>query len=252
MNAATDDALPRFVIRLADDALVLGQRLAEWTSNGPSLEEDIAIANISLDFLGRARMLYAYAGELLDKHEDELAFLRSEREYTNLLINELPRGDYAFTTLRQFFVDSFDVLYLDALTHSSDVRLAAIAAKAVKEARYHLRRSRDLTIRLGDGTAESRQRMQSALEEIWGYRQEMFIMDPLETQMAEQGIAPDRAVLEALWQDQVDDVLKLATLDLPDAEWQVEGGRAGVHTEHLGHLLAEMQSLHRAHPGAQW
>lgn len=251
MNSTVSD-LNVYVLRLADDALVLGQRLCEWTSRGPTLEEDIATSNIALDYLGRARMLYAYAGQLTASDEDSLAFLRDAREFTNLLMHELPRGDYAFTTVRQFFIDTFDILYFEALAHSTDSRLAAIAAKTIKESRYHLRRSHDLMLRLGDGTDESNARMQTALEELWGYRQEFFQMDDLENRLTKTGVAVDRLALEDAWSISIRSCLAEAKLQVPDSEWQVSGGRSGNHSEHLGHMLDEMQCLHRSHPGAIW
>lgn len=241
-----------YVIRLADDAMVLGQRLCEWTSHGPTLEEDIATSNIALDYLGRARMLYAYAAQLTASDEDSLAFLRDAREFTNLLMHELPRGDYAFTTVRQFFIDTLDILYFEALVSSTDSRLAAIAEKTIKESRYHLRRSHDLMLRLGDGTNESKARMQSALTELWGYRQELFQMDDLEGRLLEAGVAVDRQALKDAWSQSVRECLSEAQLQVPAGEWQVSGGRSGNHSEHLGHMLDEMQCLHRSHPGAIW
>ncbi len=251
MTNPTDD-LPRYLLRLADDALVLGQRLSEWTSRAPTLEEDIATSNIALDFLGRARMLYSYAGRFTNTSEDDFAFLRDARQFSNLLIYELPRGDYAFTATRQYFVDVFDQLYFALLAQSADRDLAAIAAKSVKEVGYHLRRSRDLLVRLGDGTEESHKRMQVALDELWGYRSELFAMDALETRLHHDGIAVDRSALEDEWLLQVQTDLDEATLLLPEGEWQVSGGREGNHSEHLGHMLDEMQCLHRSHPGAEW
>lgn len=244
--------LSTYVLRLADDAMVLGQRISEWTSNSPSLEEDIANSNLALDYLGRARMLYAYAAALLDTTEDELAFMRDAREYTNLLMHELPRGDYAFSTVRQFFIDSFDVLYFEQLIHSNDSQLAAIAAKTVKECHYHLRRSRDLMVRLGDGTEESHARMQTALNELWGYRHELFIDDELETDLQQKGIAITRDDLQQAWDIAIKECLAQACLSIPESDWTVVGGRAGVHSEHLGHMLDDMQCLHRSHPGVQW
>ncbi|MFK8029600.1 MAG: 1,2-phenylacetyl-CoA epoxidase subunit PaaC [Gammaproteobacteria bacterium] len=249
-SQATD--IDHYIIRLADDALVLGQRLSEWTSNGPTLEEDIAMSNIALDFLGRARMLYAYTAERTNTTEDALAFLRGVREYTNLLICELPRGDYAFTTVRQYFIDCFDVLYFEALCQSNDNQLAAIAAKTLKESRYHKRRSHDLMVRLGDGTQESKARMQAALNELWGYRHEMFMMDELESSLALKHIAVDRNKLESEWSNQILVCLNEAGLHVPETDWQVSGGRQGVHSEHLGPMLDEMQCLHRSHPGVIW
>ncbi len=244
--------LSTYVLRLADDAMVLGQRISEWTSNSPNLEEDIANSNVALDYLGRARMLYAYAATMLNTTEDELAFMRDARQYTNLLMHELPKGDYAFSTVRQFFIDSFDVLYFEQLVNSSDAQLAAIAAKTLKECRYHVRRSRDLMVRLGDGTEESHTRMQTALNELWGYRHELFMDDELETELQQQGIAITRTDLQQAWDAAINDCLAEATLSIPETDWTVTGGRAGVHSEHLGHMLDDMQCLHRSYPGVTW
>ncbi len=246
------DNLSTYVLRLADDAMVLGQRISEWTSNSPNLEEDIANSNVALDYLGRARMLYAYAATMLNTTEDDLAFMRDARQYTNLLMHELPKGDYAFSTVRQFFIDSFDVLYFEQLIHSGDAQLAAIAAKTFKECQYHVRRSRDLMVRLGDGTDESNSRMQTALDELWGYRHELFMDDELETELQQQGVAITRADLQPKWDAAIQDCLTEATLSIPEADWTVSGGRAGVHSEHLGHMLDDMQCLHRSHPGVTW
>ncbi len=251
MTRATE-SLARYAVRLGDDALVLGQRLSEWTSRGPTLEEDIATSNIALDFLGRARQCYGLASELTGTTEDDLAFLRDAREFTNLLIYELPRGDYAFTTARQFFVDVFDQHFFTALAESSESRLAAIAAKTLKEVRYHLRRSRDLLVRLGDGTEESAARMQRALEELWGYRAELFHMDALEQDLWAARVGVDRGALRLQWEADVEAGIAAARLQRPTGDWQVGGGRAGNHSEHLGHMLDEMQCLHRSHPGATW
>lgn len=243
-----------YAVALGDDALVLGQRISEWCSNAPFLEEDLALANVALDFIGRARMYFSYAAALEGKGRDEdaIAYLRDCREYRNLLILELPRGDFAFSTARQFLVDAFNLLFLQKLCGSADAELAGIAAKALKESRYHLRRSRDWMLRLGDGTPESRRRLQRALEEIWGYTHEMFRMTPAETRLAGAGIAVDRGALRTEWLALVEPVLAEATLARPADGWAVSGGREGTHTEHLGHLLSELQFLQRAYPGQQW
>ena len=243
-----------YTLRLADDSLILGHRLTEWTSHGPFLEEDIAMSNVALDYLGRARMYYGYASELSDdgKTEDDFAFLRDEREFRNLLINELPRGDFAFSTVRQLFIDVFNSLYLPMLMQSKDETLAAIAAKGIKETKYHMRRSRDWTLRLGDGTEESHQRMQKAIDSLWGYTHELFELDELEQQLAEQGVGVDSTKLRTEWLAGIEDVLSKATLSRPEDDWAVKGGRTGYHTENLGHLLTEMQFLHRSNPGCEW
>jgi len=253
-HSSDNGALVDYAIGLADDALILGHRLSEWCSNGPYLEEDLALTNVALDFIGRARMFYTYAAEIEGKgrSEDDIAYLRDCREYTNLLINELPIGDFGDTMARQFLIDVFDVEFFAALSRSGDVTLAAIAAKAVKESRYHLRRSQDWVIRLGDGTAESHQRIQRGLERVWGFSHELFAMNAAERDLADAGIAVDRAALKSAWDKKVDAVLAEATLTRPAGDWSVQGGREGVHTEHLGYLLAEMQFMQRAYPGLQW
>jgi ring-1,2-phenylacetyl-CoA epoxidase subunit PaaC len=246
--------LLNYTIALGDDALMLGQRLSEWCSNAPFLEEDLALANVALDFIGRARMLFAYAAELegRGRSEDDIAYLRDCRDYRNLLIAELPRGDFAFSTARQFLVDVWNIGFLDALGASKDPQLAGIAAKGLKESRYHLRRSRDWMLRLGDGTEESRARVQDALEQLWGYTPELFGMDAAESRLLERGVAVDRAALRAGWDSKVNEVLAEAGLSRPADAWSVSGGRDGVHTEHLGHLLSELQFLQRTYPGQQW
>lgn len=248
------EALLNYCIALGDDSLTLGHRLSEWCRNGPFLEEDLALTNVSLDFIGRARMLYSYAAELegQGRGEDDIAYLRDCREYRNFLINELPNGDFAFTMARQLMIDAFDVGFYEGLTQSADEMLAAIAAKAIKESRYHLRRSEDWIKRLGDGTNESHERTQNAFNQLWGYAAEMFEMATDEQQLVDAGIAVDRSALKADWTSTMHSVLKQATLDIPVEDWAVGGGREGNHTEHLGYLLAELQYLQRTYPGQQW
>ena len=254
MNSDITTATMQYAVRLGDDALVLGHRLSEWVSNAPFLEEDIALGNVALDYIGRSRFYYGYGAELAGdgKTEDDFAFLRDEREFQNYLIHELPRGDFAFTMARQLMVDTFNHFYLQALCQSSDAQLAAIAEKAIKETRYHLRRSTDWTMRLGDGTEESHRRMQTALDSLWDYSHELFEPDDLEQYLIEQNIAVDTRLLKAPWLEKVGDILEQATLSLPDHSAAVRGGRQGYHTENLGHLLAEMQFVHRCYPGCQW
>ena len=244
----------QYAVRLGDDALILGHRLSEWCRNGPFLEEDIALSNIALDYIGRARMYYSYAADLSasGKTEDDFAFLRDCREYQNLLINELPRGDFAQTMARQLVLDVFYSLQLAGLCTSKDPNLAAIAAKAAKETRYHLRRSTDWALRLGDGTEESHARLQSGFDAIWGYIPEMFEQDELEQQLVELGIAVDTAKLKPEWDRQISSILSEATIAIPEQDWTVRGGRAGFHTEHLGHLLSELQYMQRTYPGLDW
>ncbi len=250
----SEQQLFQYALRLGDDALTLGHRLSEWCSNGPYLEEDIALTNIALDHIGRARMLLAYAAQVEDagRDEDQLAYLRDCREYRNLLICELPRGDFGDTIARHFLVDAFNVPFFGALARSTDKTLAGIAAKAVKESRYHLRHSSGWLVRLGDGTEESHARVEAGLARVWGYSGELFSMDELETGLAAAGVAVDRETLRERWNQTVDQVLAEAGLERPADDWQIDGGRRGDHTEHLGYLLAELQFMQRAYPGLQW
>ena len=249
-----NDAHFEYVQRLGDNALILGQRLSAWCGHSPFLEEDIAMANTALDLIGRARMLYTHAAaiEELGRDEDALAYGRDERQFGNFLICELPNGDYAFTLVRQYLIDVYHHQLFLALCASSDVMLAAIAAKAVKETAYHLRRSGDWLVRLGDGTAESHRRCQAALDELWAYTGELFAGDVIDSAMAEQGIGVDPVQLAPVWREAVATQLQDATLRKPRDDWQAGGGRAGLHTEYMGHLLAEMQFLQRAYPGLKW
>ncbi len=247
-------ALAEFVLALGDDSLVLGQRLSEWCGRAPFLEEDIAIANVALDYLGRAEKFYRYVSELGGgrRSVDEIAFLRDSRAYRNLLIFELPVGDFARTMARQLMVDAFHLPYFRRLSRSTNARIAAIAAKAVKESRYHLKRSRDWVLRLGDGTEESHAKIQSAFDALWGYCPEMFAMAGDEMALLDSGVAVDRSAMKTDWESEMKDVLSEATLTTPGNEWAISGGRDGVHTEHHGYLLAEMQFMQRAYPGLDW
>lgn len=253
-TTATKTDTAKFALALGDDALTMGQRLSEWISNGPFLEEDIALANVALDFVGRARMYLGYAAKLegQGRSEDDLAFFRDCREFRNLLIFELPIGDFANTIARQYLIDAFEVPYFGALAQSRDETIAAIAAKAVKECRYHLRRSRDWVLRLGDGTEESHRRIQSAFDDVWPYGAELFEMPEFETRLLEVGVAVDRTGLKAGWERDVHETLDEATLEVPDTDNVIRGGREGIHTEHLGHMLSEMQFMQRAYPGLEW
>ncbi|MFG1867555.1 1,2-phenylacetyl-CoA epoxidase subunit PaaC [Micromonospora arborensis] len=235
-----------FALALGDDALVAAQRLAEWTTRAPEMEEDIALANIALDQLGAARLLLSYAGELegAGRDEDALAYLRDDREFRNALLVELPNGDFAVTMAKLFFLAAYQLPLYTALAGCADERLAAIGAKARKESAYHLDHGALWVKRLGDGTEESHRRMQAAVDEVWPYNHELFAADPA---------APvDPATLRPAFDETVGSVLAEATLTRPDGGWAPAGGRTGVHTEHLAYLLAEMQVLHRAHPGAKW
>ena len=244
----------RYVVRLADTALVLGQRLAEWVGHAPALEEDLALANLSLDLIGQARLLLTYAGELegRGRDEDALAFLRDAPEFANLTLAEQPNGDFASTIVRQWLIDSWQLEIYQGLSASTDTRLAAIAAKALRETRYHYRFSSGWLARLGDGTLESQQRAQRALDELWRFTAELFAADEIDERMSAAGIAPALPPLAARWSARVEADLAAATLRRPAAQPYPWHGTRGVHTEHLGHLLAEMQHLPRAYPGARW
>lgn len=244
-----------YVRRLGDNVLVLSQRLSEWCGKGPALEEDMALINVSLDLIGQARLWLAYAAELegAGRNEDQLAFLRDAHQFHNLLLVELPNGSYAHTLARQFLFDVWHYFLLEGLCESRDERIAEIAHKCLKEVTYHVRRSTDLLIRLGDGTEESHRRMQDAIDALWMYTGELFAADALDQVMQANGLAPDLGELQQKWQQHVVDVMGEATLHLPAAGlWMQSGGKAGRHTEHLGYLLAEMQFLQRTYPGANW
>ena len=249
-----DAALIAYAIALADDALVLGHRLSEWSGKAPSLEEDIALSNLGLDLIGQARLLYQLAArrEGQGRSEDDLAYFRDASAFRNVLLVELPRGDFAFTMLRQLAVAAFLQPYYEALSRSSEPELAGIAAKAVKEMTYHVRHASEWVIRLGDGTQESRRRMIAALDVVWPFVGELFEMDTDERTLVSAGIVPDRAAIRPQWDMALDRVLSEAKLQRPQGMEQHSGGRAGRHTEHLKAMLAEMQSLARAHPGATW
>jgi len=253
MNQNTQN-LTRFLIGLADDSVVLSHRLSEWCSNGPYLEEDIALSNIALDYIGRARMFYQYAAEIegQGRTEDDIAYLRNEREFTNLLIHELPINDFAFTMVRQYFLDVFYCQYLSLLCDSNDETISAIAAKAIKESRYHLKRSEPWIKQLSEGTEESKQRIQLALDELENFVGELFLMEEWERQLVNDGIAIDREKLQSGWDKQVQSFLAESEMNFPDSQLQIRGGRNGIHTEHLGHMLSEMQYIQRTMPGLEW
>ena len=241
-----------YALALADDALILGHRLSEWAGKAPTLEEDLALANTGLDLIGQSRALYQFAGEKTGASEDDLAYKRDAGAYRNLLICELPNGDFAFTAARQFLYSAMALPFWQALGSSKAPMLAAIAAKAEKEAAYHLRHASEWLIRLGDGTDESRGRSQAALDAIWMWTGELFDMSEAEKQLASAEIAVDRTALAKRWNQGVDSVLAEATLRRPRSGWMQKGGRGGRHTEHLGFILAELQFLPRAYPGAIW
>jgi ring-1,2-phenylacetyl-CoA epoxidase subunit PaaC len=248
------DARFRYLLRLADTSLVLGQRLGEWVGHAPALEEDLGLANLSLDLIGQARLLFTYAGELEGKgrDEDQLAFLRDGTDFFNVTLAEQPNGDFAHTIVRQLLLDAWQLELYEELQHSSDERLAAIATKALKETRYHFRYSAGWVVRLGDGTAESKARVQAAFDELWRFTGELFTPDEIDAAMVAQKVAPDLATLKPKWIARIDEVLREATLTRPADIAYPWHGKSGRHTEHLGYLLAEMQFLQRAYPGAQW
>ena len=243
-----------YALRRADDALILGHRLSEWTGHAPILEEELALANIGLDLIGQARTLYGYAAECeaAGHDEDHFAYLRDAPQYRNLLLVEQPNGDFAQTIVRQVLYSAFADPYWRAMMRSKDATLAAIAAKSEKESIYHLRHASEWLIRLGDGTDASHLRAQAAVDALWCYGGEMFEADAGEQALIAQAIAVDPATLRDDWTATLDNVLQEATLTQPAGTWAQRGGRVGKHSEHLGHLLAEMQSLQRSYPGAHW
>ncbi|KKI41627.1 phenylacetate-CoA oxygenase subunit PaaI [Obesumbacterium proteus] len=246
--------LIQYVLRQADTPLILAQRLCAWCGHAPELEIDLALSNIGLDLLGQARNFYSYAAELSGENvdEDSLAFGRDDLAFCNLLLAEQPNGGFNDTLVRQFFLDTYHFLLHQGLSQSSDPQLAAIGAKSLKEAEYHLRFSRGWMIRLGDGTELSQKKMQQAINDLWRFTGELFHSDDVERRLAEQGIAVNPESLQAPWLQIVQQVLQEATLQLPEEEAYRHGGKQGKHTEHLGFMLAEMQFLQRAYPGCRW
>ncbi|PDT81571.1 1,2-phenylacetyl-CoA epoxidase subunit PaaC [Sinorhizobium sp. BJ1] len=254
-ESAVDPAdLCEFLLRMGDNALILGHRLSEWCGHAPALEEDIALANTSLDLIGQTQLWLGLAGEIegRGRSADDLAYLRDARDFRNLLLTERPNGDYGKTLMRQFLFDAWHYLYLKGLRASSDRRIAEIAEKASKEAAYHIERSHDLVIRLGDGTAESHTRMQEAVDDLWAYTGEMFVNEASDATLAAADVAPEPQSLKAEWDALVAETLSEATLKKPADGYMHKGGKRGLHTEHLGYILAELQFLQRAYPGANW
>jgi ring-1,2-phenylacetyl-CoA epoxidase subunit PaaC len=262
-----------YILHLADSALILGQRNAEWCGLGPVLEQDIAITNISLDLIGQARNFYQYAAQLINEFqtsqsfkapsphgegvggevsEDKLAYLRGEREFKNCLLAELPNGDWAQTILRQFLFSAWQYLLYTDLQTSRDGQIAAIAGKSLKEVTYHLRWSSEWVIRLGDGTDESHNRIQHAIEKLWMYTGELFMPVDYELYCAKEGIGVDVGLLKSTWAQRVKEVFKEANLTYPEKIFQQTGGKEGKHTEHLGFILAEMQYIQRSYPNCAW
>lgn len=248
------NSLFEYILRIGDDSLILGHRVSEWCGHGPILEEDIAMTNIALDLVGQATSLLNYAGEVEGKGRDgdAIAFLRFDREYKNLLLVEQPNGDFGMTMMRQFLFDAFRKPFFDQLQNSSDKQLAAIAEKSLKETKYHLKHSSEWIIRLGDGTDESHARIQESLNTLWRYTSELFYADEVDVEMQKIGVAPNMSDVYNEWNTTVQTVLNEATLQIPTNNWKQEGGRKGMHSEHLGYILAEMQYMQRAYPNMQW
>jgi ring-1,2-phenylacetyl-CoA epoxidase subunit PaaC len=247
-------ALFEYLLRLGDDRLILGHRLSEWCGHGPILEEDLALGNVALDLIGHAQAFLALAGRVEGKQrdEDKLAYFRGEREVRNAKLSELPRGDFAFTIARQFIFDCYSMLLMEQLQQCRFPELAGLAAKTLKEDSYHYRHSAQWILRLGDGTDESRSKIQTAIGEIWAYSGELFVADEVEKLLLKELGVPDPSTLLAAWSERVGAILKEATLDVPPNCFMHTGGRKGLHTEHLGKLLAEMQVMPRSYPDARW
>lgn len=247
------DLLP-YVLRLGDTSLILGQRLGEWVGHAPALEEDLGLGNLALDLIGQARLLLSYAGEIegRGRDEDALAFLRDAPQFANLTLAEQPNGDFARTIVRQWLIDAWQLEVYEALQASTDTRLAGIAAKALKETRYHYRFSSAWLVRLGDGTQESHRRVQDSVAALWKFTAELFAPDEIDERLAAVGVAPRLEALEPRWSARVEEALREATLTRPASTPFPWHGKRGIHTEHLGHMLGEMQFLQRAYPGAQW
>lgn len=254
MDMTTNSAIFEYCLRLGDNSLILGHRLSEWCGHGPVLEQDIALINVALDLVGQSTNLLEYAAVVENKGRtaDDLAFLRDSYDYRNSTLVEQPNGDFAFTIVRQFLYDTYHFHFYQQLVHSKDPSLAAIAEKSIKEIAYHLRHSSEWYLRLGDGTEESHERMQNALNELWMFTGDLFVMDEVDALLLKEGIAVDLNVLKKVWMEQVAAQTQKATLELPTSTYMLVGGKTGKHTEHLGFLLAEMQTLPRTYPGAQW
>ena len=250
----SDEALVAYTLRLADNALILSQRMLETVAAEPELEEELANANFALDFIGQARMLYTHAGELegQGRDEDDLAFMRDEHEFRNLLLLEQPNGHFGDALVRQFLFEAFYLHLLESLTRCTDQGLSAIAVRALKEVQYHFRHSSQWMIRLGDGTELSHKRVQESLNDVWRYTGEMFVEDEIDEAMRKKFDGPDLADIQKLWRRDIEKTIVEATLMLPDDEWMLSGGKQGQHSEHLGFLLAEMQYLQRSFPGVTW
>jgi ring-1,2-phenylacetyl-CoA epoxidase subunit PaaC len=248
------DALFEYLLRLGDNTLILGHRLSEWCGHSPALEEDLALSNVALDLIGQTQLWLNLAGEVEGKGRDadKLAYLRDARDFRNLLLVEQPNGDFAATMARQFYFDAWHYLLLRELTGSKDARIAEIAAKGLKEVTYHLERSQEWVLRLGDGTEESHRRMQTAIDDLWMYTGEMFESDAVDQAITRDGIGPDLSSLHEPWLGLMRSTAEEATLTLPQPGWAQRGGKRGIHSEHLGYILADLQFLQRAYPNATW
>ncbi|MDC8003302.1 phenylacetate-CoA oxygenase subunit PaaC [Aureisphaera galaxeae] len=249
-----NEALYTYILGLADNSLILGQRLGELCGHGPSLETDIACTNISLDLIGQTRTYYQYAAKVSGKEitEDDVAFLRLEREYRNVLLVEQPNTHFGFVIARQYLFDVFHLLFLNELQHSKDETLSAIAKKGIKEVSYHKRFSGDWVKRLGDGTEESHKKMQEAVNALWRYTDELFEMSEGDQQMATEGIGVDLSKLKEAYYEEVSELLSEATLEVPERKYFSYGGKKGIHTEHMGYLLSDLQYMQRTYPNMQW
>jgi len=247
-------AIYKYCLRMGDDALIHSYRLSEWCSNAPILEEDLALTNFSLDMIGRAQALLTYAGQIdgKGKTDDDLAYRRGERQFYNHLIVELPNGDFAHTIARLLFTSVFEYYFFAELLHSADITLAAIAAKTIKEVKYHMTHATDWALRLGDGTEESHYRMQKAVNSLWMFTGELFETDEATAVLEDKNIAVDMAVVKTKWKQEIERVMKESLLEVPEDEYMQTGSSNGIHTEHLGHILSEMQYLQRAYPEATW
>jgi ring-1,2-phenylacetyl-CoA epoxidase subunit PaaC len=246
--------LIKYCLRLGDNSLILSHRLSEYSSNGPFLEEDLALTNVSLDHLGQAEEWLKYVGDLEGKGKsaDDLAYKRKEQEYFNCQLVEFPNTDFAYLSARQFFIDAFNYFLYSELIASKDETIAAIAAKSLKEVTYHLRRSSEWIIRLGDGTEESKEKIQAAIDDLWMYVGDLFETDDIENTLISEGIAANINKVKANWNERVNEILHLATLDRPENEYAVSGGKNGFHSEHMGYILNDMQYLVNAYPDAVW
>lgn len=249
-----NENLYKYILGIADNSLVLGQRMGELTGHGPSLETDIACTNISLDLFGQVRSYYQYAAKVAgdDRTEDDIAMLRKEREYLNVLLAEQPNRDFAYTIARQFLFDVYHFLLLQELQKSHDVTLSAIASKSLKEVSYHQRFSSDWIKRLGDGTEVSHQKIQDAIDNLWTYTDELFHQMEADKTIVEEGIGVDVTKLKTIYYDKVTAVLEEATLKVPESKWFQKGGKQGIHTEHMGYLLSDLQYMQRTYPNMEW